>query len=256
MPHMPTPFTHLEIAQRLLHDAAIPQAIRRLLHAETGAFLLGNVAADARVGSGAPRDHTHFYMYGQDIVEHPWRVMMRANPSLMQPHNPAHRAFIAGYVAHLTVDETWSVQMVAPHFVGREWGDRVLRFYMLHIILIYMDERDLALIENWQAEALCSAQPESWLPFASDDDLRAWQNLIYQQIKADGASLTLEILGERISKTPGEMRAFLDSRQQMQSHLWDHIPMTILAQVEAAMYAAARDQLITYFEETETRSAG
>jgi hypothetical protein len=248
---MPTPFTHLEIAQRLLRDESIPASVRDLLHAEQGAFLLGSVAPDARVGSGVAREDTHFYLYGEQITEPPWRVMMARFPSLLRPHSDAHRGFVAGYVAHLSVDEIWSRRMVGPHFAGREWGDRAFRFYMLHIILIYMDERDLSLLEGWQPAALRSARPAGWLPFAGDDDLRSWQKLIYDQIKASGESRTLEIFGGRIGRQPADMRAFLDAPEQMQRGLWDHIAPSLLAEVEREMYNHARQQLMIYFDETQ-----
>jgi hypothetical protein len=245
---MPTPFSHLAVAQRLLRDEAVSRSHRRLLQEETGAFLLGSVAADARVGAGVPRENTHFYSYAQDIVVSPWRVMLQQHPALWKPHSPAHRAFVAGYVGHLAMDEIWSIEMVSPHFVEREWGGRGFRFLMLHIILIYMDERDLALLEPWQPESLKTAAPFNWLTFISDHDLRAWQALIYDQIKPDGKSRTLEIFGDRILKSPAELRAILDSDVKMQSGLWDNIPKTVLTEVEAHMYDYARASLSEYFD--------
>lgn len=252
---MPTPFTHLQIAQRLLGDEALDQHHRDALSSdrdgERGAFLLGSVAADARVGAGIPRDRTHFYAYGQDIVEHPWQVMLRLNPGLRQPHNAAHRAFIAGYVAHLAVDEYWSRHMVAPHFFTSEWGDRASRFLMLHVILVVMDERDLRQLQPWQPEVLKSARPQRWLPFMTDYDLGVWQKIIYEQIRPGGQSETLVIFGSRINRTPAEMRAILDSPATLQARLWDNIPPAIHAEVEVGMYAFARDQMQLYLEEAE-----
>lgn len=243
---MPTPFSHLAAAQRLLEDVQIPASYRHLLWQERGAFLLGSVAADARVGASLPREKTHFYSYERGIVETPWRVMMRENPGLLQPHNDAHRAFVAGYVAHLGMDEIWSREMVGPHFVRRDWGDQAFRFYMLHITLIHMDERDLAQLESWQADSLCSAKPDHWLDFISDHDLRTWQTRIYEQIKPGGKSETLEVFGERIFKTPAEIRAFLDSETQMFEGLWAHISPGLLADIEAQMYENARHQMSLY----------
>ncbi|MEQ8676727.1 MAG: zinc dependent phospholipase C family protein [Aggregatilineales bacterium] len=248
---MPTPFTHLEIAQRLLRDEDIPEVYLRLLNAERPAFLLGNIAADARVGNGAPRETTHFYLYGQDIQGRVWRKMVAENPRLLTPNSPAHRAFIAGYVAHLTVDETWSIRMVMPHFVEREWADRMQRFYMLHMILIAMDERDLPRIESWQPDTLNAATPENWLDFIPDDDLQAWKSLIYEQIKPDGIVKTLDIFGARVAKPPEELRALLDSDEAMQANLWDHISKPTLNAVEQACYNEAHDQLMVYLRETE-----
>ena len=81
---MPTPFTHLETAQRMLVDEHIPSEIRSALALEKPAFLLGSVAADARTNGDLTRESTHFYSYDKGITEHPWRVMLQQNPNLYQ----------------------------------------------------------------------------------------------------------------------------------------------------------------------------
>jgi len=246
---MPTPFTHLQTAQELLKDEQIAPPIRALLNTERSAFLLGSVAADARVDSGMMRADTHFYQYDKPMADHPWRVMLARFPTLKEAGSAAQQAFLAGYVAHLSMDEIWSLDMLGPHFVDREWGTRDLRFLMLHVILIYMDERDYAALEKWHRVSLCAAQPESWLPFMSDQILTGWRDLIGAQLPPDGKSLTLEIFGQRINKTPAEFRAVLDSQEQMQASLWDNIAPEILAQIETRMYHFAREQLIAYCAE-------
>jgi hypothetical protein len=245
---MPTPFTHLEIAQRLLCDAEIPDAFRALLNAERGAFLLGNIAADARVSSGITREATHFYAYDRPIEEHPWRVMVEKHPTLQQPHSRAQAAFVAGYVAHLSIDEAWGVELVRPRFVKHDWGEAgyEMRFLMLHVILTYMDERDLPKLESWQAEVLPTAAPDRWLPFMGDDILRQWRDYVAQQIAPGGKSLTLQVLGERIMKPPEELRAILDSPSQMEANLWRNVPRDFLVEAERKMYTHARQQVYRY----------
>jgi hypothetical protein len=249
---MPTPFTHLETAQRLLDDLIVPPEIRAALAADLPAFLLGNIAADARTESGMKREDTHFYSYDKGIHEHPWRVMMQTHPSLEQTHSAAQRAFLAGYVAHLSIDEWWSLYMLGPHFALGEWGSRQTRFVMLHVLLIFMDERDLACLLPWQYEALIAAQPEDWTPFMSDQILSDWRDFIGKQMLPD-SSQTLQVLGSRINMTPAELRAILDSREQMQADLWANISPSLLAEIEAGMYRHARDQLLVYWEESEAR---
>lgn len=248
---MPTPFTHLETAQRMLVDEAIPSAVRDALNAERPAFLLGSVAADARTEGGLRREDTHFYSYDKGIREHPWRVMMQMNPGLQPPQSPAHQVFLAGYVAHLSVDETWSLDMLGPHFVVRDWAPRHQRFLMLHILLSYMDERDLNRLFPWQPPTLIQAKPENWLPFMNDKILADWRDFIGEQIKPGGESQTLQVFGSRISRSPAELRAILDSPEQMQSDLWAHITPEILATIEADMYRHAVEQLVVYWNEAE-----
>lgn len=249
---MPTPFTHLETAQRLLCDKALPMTYQAFLDSEGAAFLLGNVAADARNGGNMPRESTHFYTFDRPMEAHPWRVMLDRHSALKQAHTPAQAAFLAGYVAHLSIDEHWTLRMVRPRFVEHDWGadvPRYQRFFMLHILLTAMDERDLLLLQPWQAELLPMAAPDRWLPFMSDEILCQWRDFIAQQIAPGGESQTLHVFGERIRKTPAEMRAVLDSPEAMQNNLWRHVPRDYLANVEAEMYAFARQQLVAYLDE-------
>lgn len=247
---MPTPFTHLEIAQRLLKDDAVPATVRELLSDERGAFDFGSIAPDVRVSGNTPRRETHFYDFGQDLTDHPWRVMVQTHPDLMTPHSPSHRAFVAGYVAHLAVDEIWSKEMVAPYFAMREWADLSFRFYMLQILLTVLDERDICLLEDWHADVLHHAQAHHFLPFVPDDTLNHWKQFIYEQIAPGGISQTLNVFGERLGKDSSELRAMLDSAEAMQQNLWDHVPSDVVADVEAQMYRHAREQVAVYVEET------
>ncbi len=247
---MPTPFTHLETAQRMLIDEHIPLTIREALALQKPAFLLGNVAADARTNGDLTRESTHFYSYDRGITEHPWRVMVQQNPSLLRPHSEAQHVFIAGYVAHLTIDETWSLEMLGPHFVNRDWSSNQFRFLMLHMLLISMDERDYKALQPWQASTLAHAVPDHWLPFMNDRILNEWRDFISEQISPEGDSQTLEVLGKRINKTPAELRATLDS-PQLQNDLWGNITPEMLATVEASMYQHAWEQLLAYWNESE-----
>ena len=247
---MPTPFTHLIAAQRLLDDEHIPANLRGFLRQECSAFLLGNIAADARISSGLKRADTHFYRYDEPMDDHAWRTMLARFPSLGQPYSDAQRAFVAGYVAHLSIDETWTVDMLRPHFVEREWRTGDFRFFMLHILLILMDERDYRQLAEWQAGTLAQIQPDGWLPFIADADLAAWGAFIRQQIA--GESQTLQVFGERIKKTPAEFREVLDSPERLQADLWRYISQPVIENVEAKMYAFARQQMLIYLDESDS----
>jgi hypothetical protein len=246
---MPTPFTHLAQAQRLLTDPLLPTAIRSALQAACPAFLLGSVAADARTNGSLKREDTHFYSYDQGIHAHPWRVMMERFPQLWQQPSADAQAFLAGYVAHLSVDEIWSLDILGPHFAGRQWAPDRQRFLMLHVLLMVMDERDRALLEPWQAETLSQAAPEGWIPFMTDGLLAEWRDFIGGQLPPVGDSQTLAVFGQRINYTPAELRTLLDDAALLERDLWAHIPQTTLAAVEAQMYAHARQELMTYWSE-------
>jgi hypothetical protein len=245
---MPTPFTHLEIGQRLLRDEQLSLDIRRALKDDASAFLLGSIAADALSGGGGERADTHFYFYDQPIERTPWRVMLEQYPTLNPAANSAHQAFLAGYVAHLAVDELWTMEMLRPHIAFSEWGEgRRFRFYVLNLMLVHMDERDVARLETWIPDSLRAAQPQMWTPFLDDETLTKWRDIIYEQIKPGGISLTLPIVGGRVGKKAEELRADLDSAPTMQHYLWDNVAPDLLADIEGRMYVHAREQLAAYW---------
>ncbi|MBK9122209.1 MAG: zinc dependent phospholipase C family protein [Chloroflexi bacterium] len=251
---MPTPFSHLAVARRLLEEPILAADQRSLLRRELPAFLLGSVAADARIEAGAPRAATHFYEYSQHMTdEMPWEAMMRLNPSLWEPYDDAHAAFVAGYVGHLSMDEIWSRQMVGPHFVNRDWSDREHRWVMLHVILIVMDERDVQAIAKGQGEALSSAHPRAWAPFLPDPDLIRWRDLVAGQLLPGGRSLTLDIFGPRAGRTADQLRQLLDDPGRMHSSLWRYISQDFLAETETAMYAHVVSQVALYLSQATIR---
>lgn len=247
---MPTPFSHLAIAQRLLNDEQLPARHRHALNTEQPAYLLGSVAADARIPAPNSRAATHFYTYTQAHISEVWRTMMRDNPALLRPHSPAQRAFVAGYVAHLGVDEHWSVAMLAPHFAEATWGDDIRhRFFVLHLLLADMDARDRASLPAEIAQTLRQSQPNAWLPFMSDAILDDWRDLIANQLEQ--GSQTYQILGERVGLTEEGFRALMDDDATMHRLLWQNIAPALVREIEAGMTALARSQLCAYLEETE-----
>ena len=247
---MPTPFTHLAVAQKLLKDEIIPQEIRDDLEVELPAFLLGNIAADARINMGGGREATHFYTYSDTIQEHPWRIMLTQNPILKHSQDSAHRAFLAGYVAHLAIDEAWHTEFTYPNFFLAKWGeDHRYVFTALHLVLIYMDSRDYNLLEAWQPETLLGANPENWLPFMPDDVLSGWRDFIGEQIATENGSQTLQVFGSRIKISPEELHKMSTTDEIMQTRLWQHIPQETLHEAEQKMYTFCREQLQIYMGE-------
>jgi hypothetical protein len=245
---MPTPFTHLQISTQLIGDECLDAAIRQLIAAHQPAFLLGGIVADAKPTPHSERKETHFYHYALPMPDHPWREMLRQHPSLLQQQSPDHQVFLMGYIAHLATDEYWSRRMLQTHFAHGNWGESMAqRFYMLHLLLIHMDERDQSRIGTAVADVLQACVPYHWLPFMGDRVICEWRDFIAEQLL--GQSRTLEIFGERILTKPATIRSQLDDIGYMQSHLWDHITPALLAETEAGMYRFSREQLETYVHE-------
>ncbi len=244
---MPTPFTHLHIASQLLQDARVSPEAHALIAAHQPCFLLGGIVADQRL-SGMERADTHFYHYTRPMPDNPWREMFRQHPALVPPKSAAHHAFLMGYVAHLAADEYWSRNMLGPYFANGDWGDSGRdRFFVLHLLLIWMDERDEARLPATTANLLRQCVPDAWLPFLPDHGICDWRDFLADQL--DGDSETLTIFGGRIRTAPRVLRAMLDDDALMQERLWENVTPDILSAMEANLYDFSREQMEIYLRE-------
>ena len=247
---MPTPFMHLAFAQRVIDDPTLPAADRALITAPAnwGAFLLGSVAPDARVSSGIRRADTHFFEYAATIPIPPFTVMLDRFPALNSAQLSAanYRAFVAGYGAHLAMDEVWCVDLLYPYFM-RRWDDEFTSFQMLHMLLGTLDGRDYdSLPRSAYHAAIMTAEPDHWLPFIPDSALIEWRDLIAAQIAPGASSSTVEILSQRINMSADDMYRFINSPEQMERALWHNVSHSVIATIEQAMYDRARDVLLAY----------
>ncbi|MCE2490314.1 MAG: zinc dependent phospholipase C family protein [Anaerolineae bacterium] len=240
---MPTPFTHLAAAQRLLVHPDLAENTRKRLKTELPAFLLGNIAADAtRLHAPGTREDTHFYHYHEPIGENPWRQMLQRHPQLLRPRDEAQRVFLAGYVAHLAMDEIWTQEIMWPLMQGiDDLNERRRRALAITLSMTRCDERDYGAIDAGSVNALGKAQPCAWLPFLSDADLATMRDLILRQLQ--GNSQTLDILSRRWGLTPQDFRSTLDDPTIFAAEVLSWIPERQLRQVEGNMEFHMRAQL-------------
>lgn len=240
---------HLAAVHRFLHDPSVPDEICQTLSQEgqLGAFLLGNVAPDARVSGGHSRAKTHFFEYGAKIQPRASENLFAAHPELKLARDQ-QRSFVAGYLAHLAMDEVWAETLLYPYFYLQQWGDQMTRFIMLHVLLCYLDERDYRQWDESYAVALQNAQPQAWLPFLPDSDLCEWRDVIARQICAGCQSETVAILGTRVPIKAQGLRAILENPTRMQAELWDHVPLSAVHVVEEAMYRAMVKSTVEYMD--------
>ncbi len=246
---MPTPFSHLQITLRLMDDPLVPQHVRDFVKQHRPAFLLGGVIADQRPVDGKRAD-THFYEYTKPMPDNPWREMFRQHPSLKNPVSDAHKVFLTAYVAHLAADEYWSRNMLKPHFADSDWGEDIRgRFFLLHLLLITMDERDQDLLPDAIGTVMRDCIPDNWLPFLNDVLICDWRDFIAEQIDEDD-SQTLVIFGGRIQTEPDKVRELLDDAAYMQSKLWENVSRETLLDIEDGLYQFAREQMLIYLDES------
>lgn len=221
---MPTPIQHLVIAQDLLADFTLSPAAQAWLAAERSAFLLGSIAPDVQTVSGQPREATHFFTFPPTNAHSPHQLMLAQYPALADAAQlaPAHAAFIAGYIQHLTLDELWIGHVFSPCF-GREsgWGPTQERVLTHNVLRTWLDQRDGARLAACDVSAtLAQAEPDGWLPFVPDGFVRAWRDEIARQLVPGVPIRTVEVFAARAHVTPAEFRRVLDSPAEMQRRVF------------------------------------
>ena len=173
------------------HVATAREALARLktreLEKQIGCYLLGSTAPDIRVITGRPREETHFIGIDADHGESGITHLLEAYPHLTKLQGSS-RAFLAGYLTHLTVDELWIRHVYQPFF-GRDstlqstleanFMDRVLQFYM--------DRAERSDRDRFQQfyEYIFQADPGEELQFLDLPLLHRWREVVARILSQD-----------------------------------------------------------------------
>lgn len=223
---MPTPVQHLLVAQRVLADAALPNAIRDRLLAQRGAFLFGNTAPDVQTMSGQRREATHFFVIPWTRVPAPHKAMFELYPYLGFPHHlpAAQSAFIAGYICHLWLDVLWVRDIYLDHFgPNARWGANLRERHVYHNILrAWCDRHDQDQLTGAIGSALAAARPFDWLPFTADRYLIQWRDNLAGQFRPGASIRTVEVFAERGGVPPEKFHQVLNSPAEMEQRIFAH----------------------------------
>lgn len=169
---MPSLGSHLARARMVADRLAYPE-----IEADRGAFYLGATAPDIRVITRRDREVTHFFSltdFGdQDSVAR----MFQEHPALATPSglDAATTAFVAGYLTHLVLDETFIGEIYRPHFGAQQTDDP--RANVLDRALQYeLDRRDREDGEAMQEirTSIAASAPVQGIPFIEDEHLVEW----------------------------------------------------------------------------------
>ena len=171
---MPSLGSHLLRAYRVAERLDL-----REIEADRGAFFLGATAPDIRVLTKRDREETHFFRLTELSEQDSVARMFEENPSLATPAglDAATTAFIAGYLTHLVLDETFIGEIFRPHFGSFSEIDGDPRANVLDRALQYeLDRRDR---EHTEAMAtirasLAACRPVTGIPFIEDEYLVEW----------------------------------------------------------------------------------
>ena len=214
MAPVPTPFHHLVMAESVRQSRKLAPAVREALDRSRPAFLLGHVAPDYVSLAGRPRTESHWFEVPMVDRRPAHLPLFQRHPELSDPErlDPDHAAFVAGYLAHLWVDQAWIAYIFEPAFgpaVARgTFEERLLDHNLLRAAL---DREDLARLPSGLDSVLQRAEPEGWLPFASDVDLRGWRDILVEQLRPGARPSTVEVFASRHGLAPEAFAARLSA---------------------------------------------
>lgn len=225
---MPTPFYHLN----LINDLRLTTRLPPLLIEQWPAFCFGNIAPDAQTLSGQTRLATHFFDVPLRDLTPAWLEMFRQFPGLANPSllPPAQAAFVAGYLCHLALDQLW-ISDIFDLVFGEEagWSTFQHRLFLHNVLRVYLDQLDWPKLSGHMATTLKQANPTNWLPFITPHHLTGWRDFIAAQLTDGAASQTVAVFAARMSLTPTDFESLLQSPLEMQAQVFNHLPLTTLA---------------------------
>lgn len=216
---MPTPFQHLVYARDVLASARLPEVIRQAARAHLGAFLLGNTAVDVQSLTGQSRFDTHFYHVHHANPLSAGETLLATYPELAHPARlqPAHAAFVNGYVAHLAWDECWLRAVFRPFYMESDLcPDRLTRNIHHNALRVLLDRQAEAALRRWPALAalLRSVQPDRWLPFVQPEALCRWRDWVTEQLADPSAVETAQVFAERMGISPEHFETVICAVEQ------------------------------------------
>jgi hypothetical protein len=110
---MPLIYYHLSIASEAAETLGSPILLNNI-----ESYLGGAISPDAHFMSKVTRVQTHFFDLAYDDEQSGPNLMFQKHPSFQDGSELAEgtRAFIAGYVCHLIVDDAWTTDIYRPFF--------------------------------------------------------------------------------------------------------------------------------------------
>lgn len=249
---MPTPFYHLSLAYELLEHPELSPRVRAVLQTHSSEFLLGKTAPDVQVISGQERAATHFYTLPPDDSTPAYQRMWAAYPEMKQADGLSSQqaVFLAGYICHLQADESWIFELL-PYFLAEGFGGKDVqqRFYLHNVLRAYLDHQILTSLPSDTWARLEEAQPQSWLPFAKDEELIEWRDYISEQLQPGAEVHTVEVFANRQDIPVEEFHALLHDEDRLNNEIFTYLPREKLAEYRQNLIASNLILLHTFLGE-------
>ena len=191
--------------------------------------MLGHTAPDVKTVSGHKREESHFYTIPRTSDRPAYLILFDTHPALARADalSPARAAFVAGYVAHLLLDELWLDDVFQRYFL-QDWGPLKERLFLHNVLRTWVDLRDQARLNGTAAQTLQQAHPHDWLPFVDDEHLRRWRDWLVAQLDTGHRMETAKVLADRMGVPAAEVEAIVQSPERMERRVFRHFPRSAM----------------------------
>ena len=194
MPNLPA---HIDLAhmaaRRLDHPALEPYM---------GYYLLGSTSPDMRAMTKGRREDYHFAPLSFETMGAGAEGLLTTHPHLLPRSgcDGPSRAFVAGYITHLSLDEAWILEMYRPRFGSpdvfedSDYGKLMDRATQLELDRLSQDGAEMAL------PMLAEANGRIDVGFISSEMLAPWQAWVLELVGRGFTWDRLRFMARRIAK--------------------------------------------------------
>ncbi len=186
--------------------------------------------------AGQQRAETHFFQVPMKSgpPAHLHLLARHAELSDAAELTNAHACFIAGYLAHLWLDQAWIATLFEPYFGPTLRRDSFHQRLIDHNLLrAHLDAQDLPKLSDDLAHLMAGIEPERWLPFAPDRTLLRWRDHLVGQLRPGGRAATVEIFATRLGISPESFALRLASKEEMERAVFQFVSEEDLAGFQA-----------------------
>lgn len=206
--------------------------------------------------SGLARHQTHFFKVPILRRQPAHLRLLDQYPALSETHQlPGDQiAFLAGYLAHLWLDQAWILHIFQPYFAKTSepasFHERLVEHNLLRAQL---DQQQRADLPADLAESLAAARPSNWLPFVEDEKIIGWRDHLVDQLAPDSHIHTVEVFAERLDLSTSEFERRLHSDKEMEKVL-SRLPLNHLKSFQQAALEHSVE-LVRYYVDGQAKAA-
>ncbi len=269
MPNLPA---HIDLAGRaaeLLDGPALEQYL--------GAYILGSTAPDIRALTRGAREEYHFASLEFGSVGDGIEGLFEAHPELRSPAcNDSTRAFVAGYITHLVLDEFWIVEFFRPYFGNRDvYADETDGLVLDRALQLELDRLSMEGLRRYPLTSPGSVQalnpsPQGeearvsvlhagtnghvQVPFISRETLIEWQDFVLETVGRGFSWERLRFMARRIARGDADHPAhqiadeFLGAMPGSLETIFDHVSRDDLSEFRSRAIERMVHVVGHYFE--------